>query len=92
MCLKYGRFQPKRAYKARYYKARALKKKECCWEVLRPSWEAFRPGWEAHRPASKVLTPGRESLSWDGRTDEKSPYSTGLRPLSGPLPCYFKDN
>ena len=29
---------------------------------------------------------GQTDVRTDGRTDGKSPYSTGLRPLSGPLP------
>ena len=43
---------------------------------LRPGWLGLRPGWMAQRG--------------EGRTDEstyrKSPHSTGLCPLSGPLP------
>ena len=32
---------------------------------------------------------GRTDVRTDGRT--KSPHSTGLRPLSGPLPCFPKE-
>ena len=43
-------------------------------------WLGLRPGWLAQR--GELM---------DEQTDEwkkgKSPHSTGLRPLSGPLPC-----
>ena len=37
-------------------------------------------------------TDGRMDRWTDGHTDGKSPHSTGLRPLSGPLPCLPHEN
>ena len=60
------------------------------WLALRPAWLALRPDWLGLRPAWLALGPLRGGT--DGRMDRwtvgKAPHSTGLRPLSGPLPCY----
>ena len=47
--------------------------------AIQPGWLGLRPGWMAQRGGDRRT---------DGRTDGKSPHSTGLCPLSGPLPCY----
>ncbi len=57
------------------------------WMALRPSWLALRPIWLALRPNWMALGPSGGTDEWtDKRTDGKSPYFTGLCPLSGPLP------
>ena len=52
--------------------------------------EALRPAWLALRPAWLALGPSREGTDGliDGWTDGKSPHSTALCPLTGPLPRY----
>ena len=55
--------------------SKALKIFTLGWLGLRPGWLGLRPGWLAQR--------GEQT---NGRTNRKSPHSTGLRPLSGPLP------
>merc|ERR1712015_325181 len=45
------------------------------WLGLRPDWLGLRPGWMSQGGGRTY-----------GQTDGKSPHSTGLRPLSGPLP------
>ena len=62
------------------------------WLALRPDWLALRPAWLGLRPAWLALGPSRGGMDgrMDGRTygwtDGKSPRSTGLHPLLGPLP------
>ena len=50
---------------------------------LRTSWRGLGASQQGLR-ASQRGADGRTG----GRTDGISPHSTGLRPLSGPLPCY----
>ena len=47
---------------------------------LRPGWLGLRPGWMAQRGD------GWTSERTDKQMDGKSPHSTGLHPLSRPLP------
>ena len=58
--------------------------------ALRPAWLALRPDRLGLRPAWLALRPSRggTDVRTDGRTNGKSPHSTGLCPLSGLLPCY----
>ena len=61
------------------------------WLALRPGWLALRPDWLGLRPSWHSLGPSRGGWTdkrTNERTDGKSPHSTGLRPLSGPLPYY----
>ena len=55
---------------------------------LRLGWLAGPQAW---LDGPEGGTDGRTDKQTNGRTDErmdrKSPYSTGLRPLLGPLPC-----
>ena len=55
-----------------------------------PSSHAWLAGPQAWLAGLKAWLDGpgeRTDERMDGRTDGKSPHSTGLRPLSGPLPC-----
>merc|ERR1712212_102119 len=64
------------------------------WLGLRPGWLGLRPGWLGLRPGWLGLRTGwmaqrgdrRTDVRTYGRTDGKSPHSTGLCPLSVPLP------
>ena len=61
-------------------------------EALRPAWLALRPDWLGLRPAWLLgprgggRTHGRTDERMDGCMEGKSPHSTGLCPLSRPLP------
>ena len=59
---------------------------------LRPSQPAsqvsgFRDGWLGLRPGWMAQRGERTDGLTNERTNGKSPHSTGLCPLSGPLPC-----
>ena len=68
------------------------------WLAFRPLWLALRPLWLALRHLQLALLPLQQLSDplygkWTdgqtyGRMDGIYPHSTGLRPLSGPLPCY----
>ena len=61
------------------------------WLGLRPSWLGLRPSRLGLRPSWLGLRPGwiAQREEWtDRRMNGKSPHSTGLCPLSGPLPCF----
>ena len=59
------------------------------WLGLRPGWLGLRPGWLGLRPGW-VAQRGQWTDGWmDERTDRKSPHSTGLCPLSRPLPSRY---
>ena len=49
--------------------------------ALRLDWLGLRPAWLALGPSR-----GGMDVRMNERTYGKSPHSTGLRPLSGPLP------
>ena len=73
------------------------------WQALRPLWQALtplgqalrplrqalRPLWQALRPLWQALNSHRMDRQTDVWTCGISPHSTGLCPLSGPLPCYL---
>ena len=53
------------------------------------AWLAGPQAWLVGSPrgGTYVHTYGQTNVRTDERTNGKSPHSTGLRPLSGPLPC-----
>ena len=58
-------------------------------QALDPARQASEPARQASEPARQaleLLTNGRTNERTNGRTNGKSPHSTGLHPLSGPLP------
>ena len=64
-----------------------------CPSVPPPGWLAGPQAWLAG-PQAWLDGPegGRTDGRTDGRTYGKSPHSTGLCPLSGPLPCFPKED
>ena len=71
------------------------------WRGLRAGWRGLRAGWRGLRASQQGLRASRQGLrasrqglrtsqrgdgQTDGRTFGISPHSTGLCPLSGPLP------
>ena len=58
---------------------------------LRPSQSGLRTSQAGLRASRGGRVYGRTDEQTDGRTDGKSPHSTGLRPLSGPLPKREKE-
>ena len=62
------------------------------WLCLRSGWLGLRHSWLGLSPGWLGLKPGWMAQRGDGRTDRstdgwKISHSTGLCPLSGPLPC-----
>ena len=57
------------------------------WLARPQAWLAGPQAWLAG-PQAWLDGPVGGGERTDGRTDGKSPHSTGLRPLSGPLPCH----
>ena len=72
------------------------------WRGQRASWRGLRSSWRFLRASQRGLRAyqrglracqegwgGRMDRQTDVRTDGISPHSTGVCPLSGPLPCYL---
>ena len=58
------------------------------WLAGPQAWLAGPQAWLAGSQAWLNGPEGGLTDGWmNGRTNGKSPHSTGLRPLSGPLPC-----